>query len=71
MATSDRSGSAEWVRQHLPTCVAVAAAFREVFPEVRMAYASENGHTLGQRSPDGEVPCVWSIGSGKAERSGR
>lgn len=45
----DRDEKAEWVRMNMPVCAAVAAAFREVSSDVRMVFASENGHTLGQR----------------------
>lgn len=53
MSANDRANAADWVRQSLPACAAVAAAFKAQFPGVRLTFASENGHTLGQRGPDG------------------
>jgi len=41
------------VRANLPTVAAIAASFRAEFGEVRLAYASENGHVLGKPGPDG------------------
>lgn len=41
------------VRESLPICSAIAAGFRAVFGDVRMVFASESGHTIGQRGPDG------------------
>ncbi len=48
-----RAGGAEWVRESLPTVAAIAASFRAEFGDVRLAYASENGHVLGKKGPDG------------------
>lgn len=45
------SDRAAWVRQNLPTCAAVAAGFRAAFGEVRLIYASENGHQIGTPIP--------------------
>jgi hypothetical protein len=42
-----------WVKQNLPACAAIAADFKAVLGDVRLVYASENGHQLGQRGPDG------------------
>lgn len=47
------SDRAAWVRENLPQCAAFAAACREVFGDVRMVYASENGHVIGQPGPEG------------------
>lgn len=48
---SDRAAAmAEWVRETLPTCAAVAAEFRESFGDVRLVYAREAGHEIGRRS---------------------
>jgi hypothetical protein len=38
------------VRENLPTCADFAAQCRAAFGEVRMLYASENGHTIGKPS---------------------
>lgn len=54
---------AEWVKTNLPTCAAVAAEFRAAFGEVRLAYASENGHEIGTRSPDGVKMSETNVGS--------
>jgi hypothetical protein len=52
---TDRSESmAEWVRENLPTCAAVAAEFKAEFGDVRLVYASEGGHVLGTASDGGE-----------------
>lgn len=47
------SDRAAWVRENLPTCAAFAAECKAVFGDVRMVYASENGHTLGSQGPTG------------------
>jgi hypothetical protein len=48
---SDRAEKlAEWVRENLPTCAAVAAEFREAFGDVRLVYAREAGNEIGRRS---------------------
>lgn len=48
---SDRAEKlAEWVRENLPTCSAVAAEYRAEFGDVRMVYAREAGHEIGRRS---------------------
>lgn len=49
----DRNERAAWVNENLPACAAVAAAFKAEFGDVRLVFASQNGHTIGQRSPDG------------------
>ena len=49
----DREQRAAWVRANLPECSAVAAAFRAEFGEVRLVFASENGHVIGKLGPDG------------------
>lgn len=41
---------AEWVRLNMPTVAAFATAMRDEFGDVRLVYASENGHTLGKAS---------------------
>lgn len=46
-ADSARSDKAEWVRQNLPQCSAIATAFKAVFAGVRMTYAEENGKAVG------------------------
>ncbi len=40
----------KWVTENMPTVAAFAAAMRAEFGEVRLIYASENGHTLGKAS---------------------
>ncbi len=53
LAAADRRASqAEWVRENLPICSAFAAAMRAEFGDVRMVFASENGHVLGKPTPD-------------------
>ena len=47
-AADRRSEAAEWVRQNLPECSAFAAACRKEFGEVRLLWASENGHEVGK-----------------------
>lgn len=47
------SDKAAWVNENLPTCAAIASCVKAVFGDVRMVYASENGHVLGTRDPDG------------------
>lgn len=54
---------AVWVREHLPTCAAVAAEFRAVFGDVRMTYASENGHVIGKPGTDGVMVSETVVGS--------
>lgn len=51
------------VREHLPTCAAVAAEFRAVFGDVRMTYASENGHVIGKPGTDGVRVSETVVGS--------
>lgn len=51
-AADRRAEAAEWVRQNLPTCSAVAAAFRQQFGNIRLVYASENGNQIGKPTPD-------------------
>lgn len=70
MEKVDRDAKAEWVRQHLPTCAAIADSFRDAFTDVRMVYASENGNTLGQRGPDG-IPLSETLVGPMAGRKGR
>lgn len=43
---------AQWVRENLPECASIAASFRAEFGDVRMTYASENGHVLGKESTE-------------------
>ena len=50
------------VREKLPVCSGVAAAFKAAFPELRMTYAAENGHTLGKRGPDGVKLSETNVG---------
>lgn len=45
---ADREAKAEWVRQNLPICSAIASDFRAVFPGCRMTYAEEAGHVVGR-----------------------
>ena len=54
--TAKRDEVAAWVAEHLPTCHAVASEFRSVLGEVRLVYASENGHALGNENA-GRQPC--------------
>ncbi len=49
----DREQRAAWVRANLPECSAVAAAFRAEFGDLRLVYASENGHVIGKPGPGG------------------
>jgi hypothetical protein len=42
----------QWVRDNLPECASVAAAFKAEFGDVRLTYASENGHVLGKESAE-------------------
>lgn len=53
MVARDRLDVAERVRTELPTCAALAADCRQVFGEVRLVHAVENGHVLGRPGPDG------------------
>lgn len=43
----------QWVRDNMPTVASVAGEFKAVFSEVRLVFASENGHVLGKPGPDG------------------
>lgn len=52
-STDRRAGGAEWVRENLPSVAAVAATFRAEFGDVRLTYASENGHEIGRPGQDG------------------
>ena len=53
LAEAAREEKAQWVRDNLPKCSAVASAFREVFGRpVRMTYAEEAGHVIGKRAPE-------------------
>jgi len=52
-----RANAAEWVRQHLPICASFAAALKAEFPDARMTYASEAGHTIGKPMQT----CAFSI----------
>lgn len=45
-----RNEAAEWLATNLPTVAAFATAMRAEFGDVRLVYASENGHTLGKAS---------------------
>ena len=49
----DRASKAAWVRENLPGCTTVADAFRAEFGDVRLVFASENGHVIGKPGPDG------------------
>lgn len=68
---SDREAMAEQIRKLVPTCAAIAAQFRAEFPEVRLVYASENGHTIGQRSPDGVKLSETGVGPMALQRKGK
>lgn len=61
--SDEREKKAAWVKANLPTCAAVAASFKEAFCDVRMVYASENGHSIGQRGPDGVKLSETVVGS--------
>jgi len=50
MPTDQAESKAEWVRENLPTCAAVAAEFKAEFGDVRLVYAKEAGHEIGRRS---------------------
>lgn len=41
---------AAWVRKNLPACAQVAQDFKNVFGDVSMVFANENGHVLGKQS---------------------
>lgn len=43
----------QWVRDNLPISAAIASEFKAVFGDVRLVFASENGHVLGKPGPDG------------------
>ena len=63
MAQPAKADQQQWVRDKLPTCVAVASQFKAVFGDVRLVHAAENGHELGQRSPDGVRLSETVVGS--------
>ena len=46
--SAEREARAEWVRQNLPGCAAVAAAFRAEFEGVRMVWAREGWNEVGK-----------------------
>lgn len=48
-----RSAAAGWLMDNLPTVSAFANMLRAEFGEVRLVFASENGHVLGKPGPDG------------------
>jgi len=50
MPTDRAESMAEWVRENLPTCAAVAAEFKAEFGDVRLVYAKEAGHEIGKPS---------------------
>ena len=54
---SDRQ---QWVRQNLPQVAAKAGEFKAEFGEVRLVYASENGHAVGDEHA-GRQPCDGCI----------
>lgn len=58
-----RADGADWVRTNLPTVAAVAASFKAVFGDIRLAYASEAGHVLGKPGPDGVKLSETVVGS--------
>lgn len=62
MSEMSREEKRVWVNENMPTCAAVAASFREVFGDVRMVYASENGHVLGTPGPEGVKLSETGIG---------
>lgn len=62
------SDRAAWVRENLPTCAGVAASFKSVFGEVRMVFASEGGHVIGERGPDGVKLSETQVGTMYADR---
>lgn len=49
---SDRQ---EWLRENLPVVAGVVDQFAEAFgrENLRVVYASENGHVIGKPGPDG------------------
>lgn len=51
---SDRAAKAEWMRQNLPTCTAIASDFRSIFPGCRMTYAEEAGNVVGVQMRSGQ-----------------
>ena len=52
LADAAREEKAEWIRQNLPECSAVASAFRAEFGSgVRMSWARENGYAIGKQMP--------------------
>jgi hypothetical protein len=50
MPTDRAESMAEWVRENLPTCAAIAAEFKAEFGDVRLVYAREAGHEIGRAS---------------------
>jgi len=40
----------KWVADNLPTCAAIAAAFRAEFGDVRLVWAKEGGHEIGRKA---------------------
>lgn len=57
---ADREEKARAVREAFPLCAAAAAEFNAVFPGTRMAFASENGRSIGTPGPDGVKPYLAS-----------
>jgi hypothetical protein len=37
----------------MPACTRFVDAYRELFGEIRVLYATENGHEWGERQPEG------------------
>ena len=68
---ADRAELASLVRERLPICAGVAATYREACGDVRMVYASENGHTLGQRGADGVPLSETLVGPMVARKGGQ
>ena len=48
----------QFVQDNLPHCAAVAAKFKAAFGDVRMVYACENGHEIGNKTPQDENKTV-------------
>lgn len=47
----------QWVRDNMPVIAAIANEFKAEFGDVRLVFASENGHVIGKPSwRDDEKP---------------
>lgn len=49
-ASPERKAAALWLQENMPTVASVAAGFREAFGDVRLVWAREGGHEVGQAS---------------------